>query len=377
MPLFLTEDGCRNRRQRVFAHTDADWALVTSPAALAHLAAFRASPFVFSAQNAAAALLFGRDGTAVLFADNLQASFAKAAFVTERVRPTWYECITPAPHRGRLLWDMVSERVAAIGPRLLAVEGTAVPVIPGEDVPDLPLHDIDAALLTLRACKDPDEVAQLEECLRIATVGIEAARQQIQPGMTELQVWHLVHEACSRAAGEIVPIYGDFASGPRTEQGGGPATSRVIQSGDLVLLDFSVILCGYRGDFANTFVCGMQPSAQQIKWFEACLAAMQAGEATLRPGVEARYVHATVLSEFAKVGLADRFPHHSGHGIGVGHPESPFLVPESEEVLAEGHVLTLEPGLYAPGHGGMRFERNYVITADGMRTLSTHTLSLS
>ena len=377
MALFLSEDGCRTRRQRVFDHTDADWALVTSPAALAHLAAFRASPFVFNAQNAAAALLFGRDGTAVLFADNLQESFAETAFVTERVQPTWYECITPAPHRGQLLWDLVSERIDAIGPKALAVEGTAVPAALRDKQSRVMFHDIDAALLSLRARKDPDEVAQLEECLRIATLGIEAVRQQIQPGMTELQAWHLVHEACSREAGEIVLLYGDFASGPRAEQGGGPATSRVIQSGDLVLLDFSVVLCGYRGDFANTLVCGMQPTPQQTHWFDACLAAMQAGEAMLRPGVEARYVHAAVLSEFAKVGLADRFPHHSGHGIGVSHPESPFLVPESEEVLAEGNVLTLEPGLYAPGHGGMRFERNYVITADGMRTLSTHTLSLA
>lgn len=376
MPLFLTEAGCQSRRRRVFNDTEADWALVTSPAALAHLAAFRASPFVFNAQNANAALLFGRDGTAVLFADNPQESFARSAFVTERVQPVWYECITAAPHRAELLWNAVTARVQALGPKFLAVEGTAVPIALQCALPTVAFQNIDAPLAKLRRRKDPDEVAQIEECLRIATAGIEAGRRQIEPGMTEVQACSIVQSACSRELTETALVYGDFASGPRTEQGGGPATSRVIGKGDLVLLDFSAVLCGYRGDFANTFVCGAKPTPEHSRWFDACLAAMHAGEAQLRPGVRARDVHAAVKSAFAKVGLADRFPHHAGHGIGVGHPESPFLVPESDEVLAEGDVVTLEPGLYAPGHGGMRFERNYVVTESGMRTISTHVLTL-
>ena len=83
-------------------------------------------------------------------------------------------------------------------------------------------------------------------------------------------------------------VYGDFVSGPRCEQGGGPPSSRIIQPGDLVLLDFSVVIDGYRGDFCNTFVSGGHATARQRELYEACFAAMQAGESKLRAGVPCR-----------------------------------------------------------------------------------------
>jgi Xaa-Pro aminopeptidase len=378
--LYLTEAGCRQRRQRLFDSINADWVVVTSPLALSYFSAFRASPFTFHSQNGAAALLICRDGSAVLFADNLHEGFARQAFATELVLPTWYCCVNAAPHRGVFLWDAVYERLRRVAPGTLAIEGTAVPnrLIAGlfESDSTYGLEEIDRKLHRLRRRKDPDEIAQITECLRIASIGVEAGRQSIRPGMTEIQAYHLVHEACCTAAGQTVELYGDFASGPRCEQGGGAATSRTIEAGDLVLLDFSVVLAGYRGDFANTFVCGSPPTDHQRTWFDACLSAMHAGEQRLRPGVAASDVHAAVRSAFTRLGLDGFFPHHAGHGVGLGHPDSPFLVPESDEVLETGDVVTLEPGLYAPGQGGMRFERNYVITDTGMTTISTHTLSI-
>ena len=199
----------------------------------------------------------------------------------------------------------------------------------------------------------------------------------VRPGLTELDVYALIQRAAVEAAGRPAIVYGDVASGPRCEaEKGGSPTDRRIEAGDLLLLDFSVVLDGYRGDFSNTFVVGGVATAGQRELFDACLAALQAGEARLRAGTPAREVDAAVRRAFADRGLEAFFPHHSGHGIGLGHPEPPYLVAHSDETLQPGDVVTIEPGLYVEGVGGMRFEHNYLVTDDGYEMLSHHEIRI-
>ena len=141
--------------------------------------------------------------------------------------------------------------------------------------------------------------------------------------------------------------------GPRCETDkGGPPTSRKIEPGDLLLLDFSVVVSGYRGDFTNTFAVGGGPTARQRELFEACLGAIAAGEARLKPGTPAREVDAAVRGHFASLGLDHAFTSHSGHGLGLGHPEPPYFVPDSDEPSSAATCVALEPGLYIEGRGG-------------------------
>jgi Xaa-Pro aminopeptidase len=238
------------------------------------------------------------------------------------------------------------------------------------------LTNLDPAIRPLRRTKEADEVSAIRRSLAAATAALVAAMSELRPGMTEFDAYRLVQRVAGEAAGTHVLIYGDFVSGPRCEKGGGPPSSRAIETGDLVLLDFSVVIDGYRGDFCNTFVCGGRPSPRQRELYEACVAAMQCGQKNLRPGVRCREVHAAVRHSFAERRLAEYFPHHAGHGVGLGHPEAPFIVPESSETLAAGDVVTLEPGLYLPGIAGMRYERNYLITPDGCESLSDHPIAI-
>ena len=132
-----------------------------------------------------------------------------------------------------------------------------------------------------------------------------------------------------------------------------------------------MVVSGYRGDFTNTFAVGGGPTARQRELFEACLGAIRAGEAPL----EARHARpARSMPPSAAIsrrsGLDHAFTSHSGHGLGLGHPEPPYFVPDSTDTIVAGDVVALEPGLYIEGEGGMRFERNYLITADGFETLS-------
>jgi Xaa-Pro aminopeptidase len=379
----LTEQGCRARRDRLWTLVprDLEWIVVTDPRHLIYFAGFAPSPFVFNSQNAAGALILGRDGSAILVADNVQESFLNAAFVTERVMPVWYRCVESAGNRQELLVRTVLDRLQKCAGRMIGYEAAICPATLADGirgaVRTVKLVDVFDQVHQLRRAKDPDEVNLVRTALQSAAAGLRAAMQDVRPGMSELDVYRLVQRVAGEGAARQVLIYGDFVSGPRCEQIGGVPSSRVIQAGELVLLDFSAVIDGYRGDFCNTFVCAGRPSPRQQEMYEGCVAAMTAGERELRPGASCRQVFQAVRQALVERQLAEHFPHHAGHGVGLGHPEPPYFVPESSEVLVAGDVVTLEPGVYIPGVGGMRYERNYVITASGYESLSDHPISIS
>jgi len=378
----LTSAGCLARRTRLWQRlpSEVDCVVVTSAPALIYLAGFEASPYAFSSQEAPAALLLHRRGDAILVADNVQEAFARQAHVDRLESPVWYRCVEAAGHRGGLWVEAVVRVLEELRPTGLACEFSRTPlgIVAGlrHNQPGVGLHDLDDDLRQLRRVKEPDELELIRRSLRVAEAGLAAVRQQLRPGHTELDLYRLVVKTASEAAGEPVTVYGDFVSGPRCEEIGGPATDRRIHAGELVLLDYSVVLRGYRGDFCTTFVCAGEPTARQRDMQAACLAALEAGREALRPGVTGGEVFQACRSVLATRGWADHFPHHAGHGIGLGHPEAPFLVPESSEILQAGDVVTLEPGLYLAGVGGMRYEHNFVLTPTGCEQLTHHSLDL-
>jgi Xaa-Pro aminopeptidase len=185
-----------------------------------------------------------------------------------------------------------------------------------------------------------------------------------------------INGACAKAAGMPVIVYGDFAVSPGPERRGGAPTDRVLQAGDMMILDYSVVIQGYRSDFTNTLVIGGKPNADQQRLYDLCMAAMAAGEKELRAEASCLGVYQAVRGVFDKAGVGDAFPHHAGHGLGITHPEAPYLVRTANQNLLTGDVVTLEPGLYIAGVGGIRIEHNYLITPAGFERLSNHTIAL-
>jgi Xaa-Pro aminopeptidase len=206
--------------------------------------------------------------------------------------------------------------------------------------------------------------------------GMDWASPNVQPGMTELDVYNGVAAAVNRDVGRHVITYGDFAVCTGPDRRGGPPTDRVLKAGDTLILDFSVVLFGYRSDYTNTLVVAVEPTAQQRTLFQLCSDAMYAGERRLKAGTPCQDVYDAVRGVFEKAGMADRFPHHAGHGLGLMHPEPPYIVRHSTETLLAGDVVTLEPGLYVPGVEGVRIEHNYLITDVGYERLSNHDIAL-
>lgn len=374
----ITAEGCSGRRERLWERLDGsvDAVLVASPEHLAYLAGYVPSPFSFRSNESWAALWMTRDDS-LLVVDNVCRSFAEAAFADRVEVVTWYDGKHTAPGRRGNLVDAVAAEVSAAGPRSLGCELAAVPVgvlarggLEGE------LTDIGPTLLDLRRAKDPDELATLELAVGAAEAGFSAAMDAIRPGITELELFLRVESACTAALDAPARIYGDFAAGARAVGPDTTPTPHVLTAGELFVLDFSVVVRGYRCDFANTLVAG-RSTAEQRSLLKACLAALEAGERLLRPGVEAKAIDAAVHGILAERGWSTTKRSHSGHGLGLSHPESPFLVPESRDRLRVGDVVTIEPSVFPPElAGGIRVEHNYVITESGSRRLTNHRIAL-
>lgn len=369
----LTADGCAARRARLWAALPAhcDALVLTTPESLVYFAGYAPSPFVFNGVEASAALVLLPDRS-ILLADNLMRGVLEKAHCDEVICLEWYAARTTAPPRGGHLAEALSRALPRLEAIRLGHEAMGKGALPSAE-----RHVLDPLIRELRRSKDPDELALLRKSVAAGEAAHHAALAHVRPGMHELDLFLLVQDAATRQLGEPAQLYGDFVSGPRCElERGGPPSGRVIERGDLVLLDFSVVVSGYRADFTNSFVVGAEPTRRQQELYELCLGAMAAGESRLRPGTPGRDVDRAVRGYFEGHGVGRYFPSHSGHGLGLGHPEPPYLVPESTDTLRPGDVVALEPGLYIPGAGGMRFENNYLITDDGCQKLTNHRLAL-
>lgn len=362
----LTAEGCRSRRQRLWTELnpppDADYLLLGDPIHLMYLANCWIDPISLGA-GFPAYLQIRKDGHARLLHENRAPKSVALAHVDDRRSVPWYDGQTP----GR-------------GPRQLACLADVNPTRGGLHIHDRPGDPYAAtivnAIARMRRQKDDDEIALLRRCMRATEAGHAWAREHVRAGMTELDVYGGIHAACVRAAGLPVIVYGDFAVSPGPERRGGPPTDRVLADGDMIILDFSVVISGYRSDFTNTLVVGKNPTPEQQRLCDLCLQAMAAGEAQLRAGASCQAVDDAVNGLFRQEKMDEYFGHHAGHGIGLSHPEAPFFVRQSSETLLPGDVVTLEPGLYVPGIGGIRIEHNYLITARGYERLSNHTIAL-
>ena len=380
----LTAEGCTARRKRLWdaLPSPCDFLVVGAPEHLTYFAGLVISPFVFRSTEAGA-LLALTPNHATLIADDMFGPFLDKSHADEVVAPTWYDGKHSAPERRGLLVKTALDHLAAKCPgSRVGVELGAVPsgVLEGlrSARANLEIVDLSPLIRPLRARKDADEIAAMQRSMRAGEAGHAAGLARIKPGMTEMDAYRIVHDAAIAELGEPAILYGDFASGPRTwiEKGGSP-TSRTINQGDLIILDFSVIVGNYRGDFTNTFAVGGGPTPEQQRLFAACEAALAAGESALVAGNPATSVDQAVRRAFAAHGLERFFLTHSGHGIGLGHPEPPYFVPDSSNTIEVGNVVALEPGLYVDGVGGMRYERNYLVTASGFETLSHHAIRIA
>jgi Xaa-Pro aminopeptidase len=356
----LTAEGCRARRQRLLdALKPAHPLLLADPIHLRYFANFHVEAISQHA-DFGGLLVLRPDGRAELFHDSKLPKSVELAHADERTPVVWYSGQEPQDGERRMLLRPV---VDANGGRVH--DSLADKLAPK-------LFDVVGAM---RRRKDPDEIELLKTCMRATDAGHAWARTNIKPGMLELGVYAGVGWAVDKALGHWAIVYGDFAVTSGTKRGGPPST-RVLKKGETFIVDYSVVVQGYRSDFTNTLIVGGEPTDEQQRLFGLCVAAMSAGESELRAGAKCQVVYDAILGVFEAAGVADYFMTHAGHGLGIMHPEPPYIVRHSTETLVAGDVVTLEPGLYT-GDIGIRIEHNYRITDTGYERLSNHIISLT
>jgi Xaa-Pro dipeptidase len=238
------------------------------------------------------------------------------------------------------------------------------------------VEDMNAALREMRLVKSPSELLPLQRAIDITDRMYEAIAQEVREGASELDIYLLTLGVVKREPVWPAEIDGDYVSGPRTEEVGGPPTQRRLARGDLFIADLFPRAGTHCADRCRTYSVGA-PSQALADRHALLVEALVTGEKAIRPGLPARELYAIVRSVFERKGLAQYFPHHAGHGIGILPSEEPRLIPGSDETLKEGMVITLEPGLYIPGQGGMRIEDNFLVTAGGARCLCVYPRQLT
>jgi Xaa-Pro dipeptidase len=229
---------------------------------------------------------------------------------------------------------------------------------------------IDDLLLPLRQVKTDEEVSKLRENFALVDIGQVAARRAVQVGVREIDVWTTVHSAIQQAAGCRVPLGNDCLVGHRQVNFTGWPLDHEIKPGDSFIVDLGTGLHGYWSDGCGTYY-PTDPTVQQVAIHETVTDALELAISLLRPGVKAREIDRKVRQLIADAGYPD-YPHHTGHGVGTSSHEAPRIAPYSEEVLEEGMVIMLEPGIYLPGQTGVRLEDGLLVTADGAEVLTRH-----
>lgn len=222
----------------------------------------------------------------------------------------------------------------------------------------------------LRAIKEPQEIAAIERAAALADLAFDHLRGFIQAGQTEQEI-ALELEFFLRSHGsEGVSFPSIVASGPNGALPHAQPGPRRLQRGDLVVLDFGAVVDGYHSDMTRTVVVE-EADEQAKKVYQIVLAAQQAGLEAVRPGRSGRDVDAEARQVIAAAGYGEYFGHGLGHGVGLAiHEDPPRLSARAESTLAVNMVVTVEPGIYLPGWGGVRIEDLVVVTATGCRILS-------
>jgi Xaa-Pro aminopeptidase len=222
----------------------------------------------------------------------------------------------------------------------------------------------------IRAQKTADEIETIEQAIKIAETAYTQLLEEMKPGMTEKQLalrleWLMRERGASGVSFDMI-----VASGARSALPHGVASDKAIATGELVTFDFGCYYQGYVSDITRTIAIG-SCSEEQRTVYELVRVANEKTIAGLSAGMTAQAADAIARDFLTEAGYGEQFGHGTGHGIGLDIHEFPRLGVTSEDVLTEGMIVTVEPGIYLEGRFGVRIEDDVLLTADGYRVLTS------
>ncbi len=240
---------------------------------------------------------------------------------------------------------------------------------------DIKLKPTDSWLLEHRAVKDDMELRQIRRALAVQEQAWHQTLDQIRPGMSEAELVAMLEYNMRWIGGEGVSFPTIVAIGPNSSLPHHIVGRTRVKATTPILIDFSAMAGGYTGDLTRVVAIGGL-SKKLIEVYHVVLEAQRAGIDAIGPGAKLKDVDAAARQVINDAGYGDQFGHGLGHGIGLDVHEQPTLSPRSRGELVEGNVVTVEPGVYLPGVGGVRIEDDVLVTNTGHRKLSTLPSSL-
>jgi Xaa-Pro aminopeptidase len=336
----------RDAIREALAGAEADALLVTHLPNVRYLSGFSGS---------AGQLLVGPEDT--LFTDSRyeEQSAREAPDVRREIQPP-----------GARLLLLAADAARSLGVRRLGIEANRMTIASGRVLSealgsDATLVETEGIVETLRRVKDEGEIALLAEAAAIADAGLARLLSRLESGQSERDVAAILEDEMRRAGSDgpsfdTIVAFGENASEPHHSPG-----DRPLHKGDLIKLDFGATRHGYHSDMTRTIAYG-RPDAEAARVYELVRSAQLAGVKAVAAGVSAADVDAAARGVLQKAGYD--FGHSTGHGIGLEVHEEPWVRKASTDVLVPGNAVTVEPGLYFPGHLGVRIE-DTVIVRDG------------
>jgi Xaa-Pro aminopeptidase len=221
----------------------------------------------------------------------------------------------------------------------------------------------------LREQKDDDEVAFIAEAARIAESALERSIREVRVGMSELEIAGALERALRDCGSEGFPFPTIVASGERSALPHARSSERDVTAGDFLLIDFGAVANGYCADITRTFVIG-RASDEQREVHAVVREANERAARAIRAGMRGRDADAVARGYIEDRGYGDAFGHSLGHGIGIEVHEAPRLARTADASLPRNAVVTIEPGIYRPGWGGVRIEDDVFLEDGGARVLT-------
>ena len=235
-------------------------------------------------------------------------------------------------------------------------------------MPGMEFASLNNAPETARRIKDEGELKRIEEACDISCRAFDALLPRIRPGMTEKQLQILLDYTMLEMGADSLAFSTIVAAGENGSLPHAIPSDRKICKGDMITFDFGAKKGGYCADMTRTVALG-EPKAEMRRIYETVLQAQETCEAALAPGKCCRDIDQMARDIINEAGYAGRFGHGLGHAVGIDIHEEPRLSQTCGDLLETGHVITVEPGIYVPGLGGVRIENTCAITETGGRTL--------
>jgi Xaa-Pro aminopeptidase len=353
------------RVQEATAEEGFDCLLLTSPASIAYVSGFHAKPY-----ERLIAALVPRNGALRLVVPSLEEDVARAVSGAETQLHVWRDEDGPGAALMAAL-ERPDLRVGVEKGHLTVQQFELVSSRPG-----IRLDGCDALVTRLRMAKDGDELELHRRAAAVVDRSLAHLVSEIRPGRTEADIASALSQILRAEGADDVGFAPAVLSGENSALPHGSSGRRELAPGDLLIVDIGAAVGGYHADITRTYVVGAEPDARQRELFEVVREAQRAGIAAAMPDTPCREIDRAARSVIEAAGLGANFVHRTGHGLGLEVHEPPSLHARNDERLAEGAVITVEPGVYFPDYGGVRIEDDVVVTASGPEVLTRAPIGL-